>query len=40
MYKDLAEATEALKEKGFDHTFELGTDCITCKTLDIEYDAR
>ncbi|MDR9418175.1 hypothetical protein [Gracilimonas sp.] len=39
MYRDLAEATEALKEKGFDHTFELGKNCITCKTLDTEYGA-
>lgn len=38
MYKDLAEATEALNEKGFDHTFELGDDCITCKQVDANYD--
>ena len=37
MYKDLADATESLKEKGFDHTFELGDDCITCKELDVSY---
>jgi hypothetical protein len=37
MYKDLADAAEALKEKGFDHTFEMGDDCITCKQLDVEY---
>ncbi len=37
MYKDLADAVESLKEKGFDHTYELGDDCITCKELDVEY---
>lgn len=37
MYKDLAEATETLNEKGFDHTFELGDNCITCKQVDAEY---
>lgn len=37
MYKDLADAVESLKEKGFDHVFELGEDNITCKSLDAEY---
>lgn len=37
MYNDLADAVESLKEKGFDHTYELGEDCITCKELDVEY---
>lgn len=37
MYKDLADAIESLKEKGFDHTYELGNNCITCKELDIEF---
>ncbi len=37
MYNDLADAVESLKEKGFDNTFELGNDCITCKELDVEY---
>jgi hypothetical protein len=37
MYKDLADAVESLKEKGFDHTFELGDDHITCKSLNAEY---
>lgn len=37
MYNDLADAVESLKEKGFDHTYELGDDCITCKELDVEY---
>jgi hypothetical protein len=37
MYKDLADAVESLKENGYDHTFELGDDCITCKELDVEY---
>ena len=37
MYKDLADAVESLKEKGFTHAYELGNDCITCKELDKEY---
>ncbi|MDZ7808256.1 MAG: hypothetical protein U5K71_14240 [Gracilimonas sp.] len=37
MYKDLADAVESLKEKGFDHVFELGDGNITCKSLDTEY---
>ncbi|HET8866505.1 MAG TPA: hypothetical protein VFM80_12485 [Gracilimonas sp.] len=37
MYKDLADAIESLKDKGFDHTYELGNNCITCKELDVEY---
>ena len=39
MYKDLAEATDALKNKGFDHHFELGKDHITCRQLDKEFEA-
>lgn len=37
MYKDLADAIESLKDKGFDHTYELGDNCITCKEVDVEY---
>lgn len=37
MYTDLADAVESLKEKGFNHTFELGDDCITCEELDKQY---
>ena len=37
MYKDLADAVESLKEKGFDHVFELGEDHITCSTTNAEY---
>lgn len=37
MYQDLADAVESLKEKGFDHTYELGDGSITCKELDVEY---
>lgn len=37
MYTDLADAVESLKEKGFNHTFELGTDCITCEELKSEF---
>ncbi|MEX2604208.1 MAG: hypothetical protein WD361_08385 [Gracilimonas sp.] len=37
MYADLADAVESLKEKGFDHTYELGENCITCKELEVEY---
>lgn len=37
MYNDLADAIESLKDKGFDHTYELGDNCITCKELDVEY---
>ncbi|MEX2478277.1 MAG: hypothetical protein WD357_07560 [Gracilimonas sp.] len=37
MYNDLADAVESLKDKGFDHTYELGDNCITCKELDVEY---
>lgn len=40
MYKDLADAVESLKEKGYDHTYELGDDCITCKELDVEYSSE
>lgn len=40
MYKDLAEAVESLKDKGFDHTYELGNNCITCKELDVEYEVN
>ena len=40
MYKDLAEATEALNKKGFEHTFELGKNCITCKKIEAEYSAE
>ena len=39
MYTDLAEATDALNKKGFDHTFELGEGFITCKKIDTEYQA-
>ena len=37
MYTDLAEATEALQQKGFDHTFELGNKHISCKELDTQF---
>jgi hypothetical protein len=37
MYKDLADAVESLKEKGFDHVFELGEDHITCSTTNAKY---
>lgn len=37
MYKDLADAVESLKEKGFDHVFELGDDHITCSTTNDKY---
>jgi hypothetical protein len=37
MYKDLADAVESFKEKGFDHVFELGEDNITCKSLKATY---
>jgi hypothetical protein len=37
MYNDLADAVESLKEKGFDHSFELGENFITCKALEVEY---
>lgn len=37
MYKDLADAVESLKEKGFNHTFQLGNNCITCEEVDKEY---
>ncbi|SMO96979.1 hypothetical protein [Gracilimonas mengyeensis] len=37
MYKDLADATESLEDKGYTHTFELGDNCITCKKLSKEY---
>ncbi|MBD3615342.1 MAG: hypothetical protein HUJ22_02125 [Gracilimonas sp.] len=37
MYTDLAEAVESLKDKGFNHTYELGENCITCKELAVKY---
>lgn len=37
MYADLADAVESFKEKGYDHTYELGDDCITCKELNVEF---
>lgn len=37
MYRDLADAVESLKEKGFKHTYELGDNFITCKELEAEY---
>lgn len=37
MYKDLAHALESFQEKGFNHTFKLGNNCITCVQLDKEY---
>lgn len=40
MYRDLADASESLKEKGFDHTYELGNNCITCKELDVKYSTE
>ncbi|MEQ8524466.1 hypothetical protein [Gracilimonas sp.] len=40
MYRDLADAVESLKEKGFDHTYELGDDCITCKEMEVEYSTE
>jgi hypothetical protein len=40
MYKDLADAVESLKDKGFDHTYELGNNGITCKELDVEYSTE
>jgi hypothetical protein len=37
MYKDLADAVESLKEKGFEHTYEIKDDHIVCKELDLVY---
>lgn len=37
MYNDLAEALEALKNKGFDHTFELAESGISCKKIDTTF---
>jgi len=39
MYKDLADATESLKEDGYTHTFELGEDnSVICKDLGKSYE--
>jgi hypothetical protein len=38
MYKDLADATESLKEDGYTHTFELGEESIVCKDLGKSYE--
>lgn len=40
MYKDLADAIESLRDNGYDHTYELGDNCITCKELDVEYSTE
>lgn len=37
MYNDLADAVESLREKGYDHTFELGNEYITCMNKEIRY---
>ncbi|PAU94804.1 hypothetical protein CK503_04845 [Aliifodinibius salipaludis] len=38
MYKDLADAVESLKEQGYTNIFELEDDCITCKSLQKEFN--
>lgn len=37
MYKDLAEAIEDAREKGYEHLFEVEENCMTCKELDKEF---
>lgn len=37
MYKDLADAVESLKDRGFDHVFELGKEQITCSTTNAKF---
>lgn len=37
MYKDLADAVESFKEKGYTNIFGLEDDCIICGSLDKEF---
>ena len=37
MYKDLADAVESFKEKGYTNIFGLENDCITCDSLEKEF---
>lgn len=37
MYKDLADAVETMKERGFNHTFELNGEFIKCEDLNVKY---
>ncbi|XWN37821.1 MAG: hypothetical protein ROO71_02615 [Balneola sp.] len=38
MYKDLADAVESMKEKGFTHTYKIDENAITCEELEREFD--
>ncbi len=39
MYKDIADAVESLKEKGFTYTYELDGKFISCAELEHKYVA-
>ncbi|MDX1639590.1 MAG: hypothetical protein R3281_16620 [Balneolaceae bacterium] len=39
MYKNLAEAIESAKEKGYIHLFEVGENSLTCNELDREFSS-
>ena len=39
MYKDIADAVESLKEKGFTHTYQLDGEFISCTDHEGQYDA-
>jgi hypothetical protein len=38
MYKDMADAVESMKEKGFTHTYKISENAITCEELEREFD--
>ncbi len=40
MYKDLADAVESMKEKGFTFTYKISEDNITCEELNKEFDVE
>lgn len=40
MYKDLADAVESMKEKGFTHTFHISESAVTCEELEKEFDVN
>jgi len=40
MYKNLAEAIEDAREKGYTRLFEVEGQCLTCRELDRKFDAE
>ena len=40
MYKDIADAVESLKEKGYTYSYELDDNAINCRELGKKYDVE